>query len=73
MVECRPPWRSDTGPAWTSLPVGRLRYTRATGTWMLYWRDRNHRFHRYDPTPPSADIAVLLAELDRDPTGIFWG
>ncbi|GHJ53383.1 hypothetical protein Nm8I071_26900 [Nonomuraea sp. TT08I-71] len=53
--------------------MGRLRFTKATGTWMLFWRDHNDRFHRYDPVPPSADIAVLLAELDRDPPAIFWG
>ncbi|MGH3095825.1 MAG: DUF3024 domain-containing protein [Streptosporangiales bacterium] len=30
-------------------------------------------FHKYDLTKPSARIDDLLAEVDRDPTGIFWG
>lgn len=53
--------------------MARLRYLKSTGVWTLYWRDRNMRFHRYDRTPATADIGVLLAELDSDPTAIFWG
>jgi hypothetical protein len=58
---------------WTSSPVARLRYVKAGGTWSLYWRDGNQRFHEYDQIAPSVRVADLLAELDRDPTGIFWG
>jgi hypothetical protein len=73
IVECRPPWRQDTGPEWTRFPIARLRYTQATTTWTLYWRDRNLRFHLYDQLEPSPDIDDLLREIDRDPTAIFWG
>lgn len=73
IVERRPPWRADLGPDWTSFPIARLRYTAANRTWTLYWRDRNLRFHRYDLLAPSARIDDLLAELNRDPTAIFWG
>ncbi|WP_210776907.1 DUF3024 domain-containing protein [Micromonospora sp. U56] len=61
------------GSEWTRLPVARLRYTKSTGTWTLYYRDRNLRFHRYDLAPPTSNMADLLDELDRDPTAIFWG
>ena len=73
IVECRPPWRADLGPGWTRFPIARLRYTQATRLWSLYWRDRNLKFHKYDRLPPSASIEDLLAEVDRDPTAIFWG
>lgn len=73
IVECRPPWRADFGADWTRFPIARLRYTKTTGVWSLYWRDRNLRFHAYDLVSPTASIAELLAELDRDPTAIFWG
>ena len=73
ILERRPPWSPDIGPEWTSFPVARLRYTRTTGVWELYWRDRNLRFHRYDLVPPSANVTVLLDAVDGDPTGIFWG
>lgn len=38
---------------------------------MLYWRDRNERWHRH--TGPAANILGLLDELDHDATGVFWG
>ena len=40
---------------------------------MLFWRDRNLRFHGYDPLEPWQRMNDLLTELDRDPTCIFWG
>ncbi|MFG1649641.1 DUF3024 domain-containing protein [Micromonospora sp. NPDC049275] len=73
IVERRPPRRGNTEAAWMSLPVAQLRYTATTGTWALYYRDRNLRFHRYDHAPPSAAVSLLLDEISRDPTGIFWG
>jgi hypothetical protein len=73
IVECRPPWRPDSGSEWTRFPIARLRYTKASRSWLLYWRDRNLRFHEYDRAPATANIEVLLTELDRDPTAIFWG
>jgi len=73
VVERRAPWREDFGPEWTSFPIARLRYTAATRLWTLFWRDRNLRFHAYDLLAPSPNVEDLLAELDRDPTCIFWG
>ena len=73
VVECRAPWREDFGPEWTRFPIARLRSTQATKLWSLHWRDRNLRFHNYDLVPPTTDIDELLAELDRDTTGIFRG
>jgi hypothetical protein len=73
IVECRPPWPGDAGAEWTRLPVARLRYAKATRLWSLYWCDRNRKFHAYEPMPASASVEELLAELDRDPTAIFWG
>lgn len=73
IIERRAPWREDYGPHWSSHPIARLRYTATTKSWTLYWRDRNLRFHRYDSIAASPHVEHLLAEIDRDPTGIFWG
>ena len=73
VIERRAPWREDFGPEWTSVPIARLRYTAGTQLWTLFWRDRNLRFHAYDSLAPSPNVEDLLAELDRDPTCIFWG
>ena len=73
IVECRPPWRADLGSEWTRFPIARMRFTKTTGLWALFWRDRNLRFHAYDRARPTARVEELLAEVDRDPTAIFWG
>lgn len=73
IVECRPPWRGGIGAEWTRFPIARLRYTKARHLWTLYWRDRNLRFHEYDLAPATESVEELLAEIDRDPTAIFWG
>jgi hypothetical protein len=73
ILECRPPWREDVGSEWTRFPIARLRYTKASATWSLFGRDGNLRFHAYDRLPPSPRVEDLLAEIDRDPTALFWG
>ena len=39
----------------------------------LYWSHRNGRWNRYTEATPTADVTVLLNEIEEDPTGIFWG
>lgn len=73
ILECRPPWRPDFGPEWTRHPLARLRYTKTRVEWSLYWCDRNLKFHEYDLVPPTFLVDELMAEIDRDPTSIFWG
>jgi hypothetical protein len=73
ILECRPPWTPKIGPDWTRFPIARLRYVAARGVWMLYWRDRDLRWHVYDRIGPSPHVDPLLAEIEADPTSIFWG
>lgn len=73
VLECRPPWSPEYGPEWTRHPVARLRYTKSRAEWSLYWADRNLRFHVYDPISPTPHVDELIAEIDDDPTSIFWG
>ena len=61
------------GPEWSSQRVAQLRYDAKAAVWTLYCSDRNGRWWRYEPLPPKRDVAALLAEIHRDPTGIFWG
>jgi hypothetical protein len=73
LLECRPPWRSDFGPEWTRSPIVRFHYAKAAGSWAVYWRDRNAKFHRFDPVAPSRHVEDLLRAVDEDRSGIFWG
>ena len=73
IMECRPPGTPEIGPDWTRFPIARLRHIAAHGVWMLYWRDRDLHWHLYDRIGPSPHIDPLLAEIEADPTSIFWG
>jgi hypothetical protein len=73
IYECRPPWHPDLGPAWSRLPVAQLRYDPDDHRWRLYWADRNGRWHLYDMREPTTQVVELVAEIDADHTGIFWG
>jgi hypothetical protein len=53
VCERRPPWREDFRPDWNRFPIARLHYTKTTGLWALYWRDRNLKYHRDDPLTPA--------------------
>jgi Protein of unknown function (DUF3024) len=73
IVERRARWQEEYGAEWTSPGVARLRCTTKVGDWTLYWSDRNGRWHRYDLIEPAPDVRVLLDEVDRGLTCIFWG
>jgi hypothetical protein len=55
----------------SSLDVAQLRYIDTA--WSLYWKRANGRWKHYDGVAPAADVAPLLAEIDADPDGVFWG
>ena len=58
---------------WIEIPVARFRYFSGLNEWRLFWRDRNGRWHTYDRVLPAERFQDLLAEVDEDPTCIFWG
>lgn len=74
IVERRPPWNPELiGHEWSTMKVAQLRHDPASKQWSLYCCDRNERWWPYDNTDPTVSVDPLLAEIDADPTGIFWG
>lgn len=73
IVERRPPWNPDAGGEWTSLAVAKLHWDPQTEEWSLRYADSGGRWHRYDGISSSRELGLQLVEIDRDPTGIFWG
>ncbi len=73
IFECRPPWDDLTGAEWTRAPIARLSYVKMRTEWTLFWVDRNDRFHRYPECGATRYVSDLLAEIEADPTCIFWG
>jgi len=58
---------------WIETVVAQFRRDQDTGEWTLYCADRNSKWHLYEQLKPKRTLRPLLAEVDRDPTGIFWG
>lgn len=71
LVEDRVVWNDAT--KWTHSPVAQFRFNEKKLSWSLYCRDRNQKWHAYQNIEPSNSFDKLLKEVDKDPTGIFWG
>jgi hypothetical protein len=71
LLESRP--SMDDPRVWREQGVAKFRYVASRGVWHLYCQFRDLKWHEYRPRPTARSFAVLLAEVDRDPTGIFWG
>jgi hypothetical protein len=71
IAERRPPWSPAMGDEWTRQPIAQLRLG-DDGAWTLYWPRHTGRWERYDADAAS-DIRLLLAQIDVDADGVFWG
>jgi hypothetical protein len=71
IVEVRPRW--DGLGEHTRFPIARLRYTKSTGLWAIYWRDQNLKFHEYVRKRPTKNIQALLDYIQDSGDPIFWG
>ncbi len=71
LVEKRAPWRGNG--SWVDIPRAQFRYDAGSHRWTLYGTDRNGRWHAYDEVAPTSDLSLLLAEIERDTSGIFFG
>ncbi len=71
ILDCRPPWEGSSGE-WIRMRIAQLRFDPTSHQWSLHWADRNSRWHPYDDLVPTT-LKSVLAEIDRDPTCIFFG
>jgi len=71
LLESRP--SLDDSRVWHEQAIAKFRYGAAKGVWRLYCQFRDLKWHEYKPHPSARSFAQLLDEVDRDPTGIFWG
>ena len=69
LIEGRPSFR-DTSKT-TEVPVAVFEY-RSDRRWALMWADRNSRWRRYEGFE-SVSFQRALEEVEKDPTGIFFG
>jgi len=72
ILERRTPWSPIVGPDWTEQKIAQLRVD-DNGVWSVRWADRNGRWRTYPGAPTATTPVLLLAEIDRNPNGAFWG
>lgn len=54
--------------------IARFRYEPGSGAWRLAWNDREPtRWRPHPRTPATRSLPMLLALVDQDPYGLFWG
>jgi Txe/YoeB family toxin of Txe-Axe toxin-antitoxin module len=71
LLESRPGF--DDPRVWREHGIAKFRYVASRRVWRLYCQYRDLKWHEYQPRPTARSFAELLDEVDRDPTGIFWG
>ncbi len=71
VFERRPKWDGSLGHMETD--VAKLKFARSSGAWRLLWMRADLKWHAYKPTTPSTNLLALVAEIDADPYGCFFG
>jgi len=71
LYEIRPRW--DKPDEQTELPCAKLTFVRSRNVWKLFWQRADMKWHAYGPLKLSRDLAELVAEIDTDPHGCFFG
>ena len=71
VYEERPGWRNRSH--WTRLGIAKFKYVKRTQKWHLYWMRQDLKWHLYEPLSVSRTIEKLVAEVERDPHGAFFG
>lgn len=69
--EVRPGFRNLTKK--TRHGVARFRYVRRRNEWRLYWMRQDLKWHVYDPAEATSELADLVAIVEADEYGCFFG
>ena len=71
LYEDRP--RGKDPGQWGHMAIAQFRFDQANEEWTLYCADRNSKWHEYLEVDSTSRFESLLVEVDKDPTGIFFG
>ncbi len=71
LFEIRPQWNDPNEQ--TGMPCAKLKFVRSQNVWKLFWQRANMKWHAYGPLKSSRYLAELIAEIDTDPYGCFFG
>lgn len=74
IVDRRPPFHPSHGAEWSETRIAKLTWDPPRNSWELFAIDRNNRLLPYSQQFEIGRLLIdVLAEIDGDPTAIFWG
>jgi hypothetical protein len=62
-------WKGDT----IENAIAKTRYVRSRKLWKLFWRRADLKWHKYQPHPELDTLEEVLAVVDCDEYGCFFG
>ena len=71
ILEVRPRWRAPSEK--TEMPFAKTTFVKSQGTWKVYWRRADGKWHRYEPNAEAGTLTELLAVIEKDEYGCFFG
>lgn len=69
--ESRPGYRDPS--QWIVTDVAKIRYVSKSNEWKLYWKRASSKWWPYNPSTPSKGLKAMIAEIDADEHGCFFG
>jgi hypothetical protein len=69
--EVRRDWRDPS--KWVESDVAKLRYLGPSNEWRLYWKRASGKWWLYEPHSRARSLSAMLAEIDLDSDGCFFG
>ena len=71
IFEVRPRWDNPSEETWA--PFAKLKFIRSKNHWRLFWQRADMKWHKYGPLDSSRSLEELVAEIDADTHGCFFG
>jgi hypothetical protein len=72
IFEVRPAWRGKPGETIEN-PVVKTTFVKSQGIWKIYWQRADLKWHRYGPNESADTLEGVLAVVERDEYGCFYG
>jgi len=71
IFESRPRWNEPS--EWLDMDFVKITYAKSRGIWKLYWKRASGKWNQYEPHRDSKNIDGLIAIIDEDRYGCFFG
>ena len=72
IFEIRPVWRGDPKET-IEIRVAKATYVKTQKAWKIYWQRADLKWHRYDPGLSVPSLEEVLAIINQDEYGCFYG